>query len=170
MQTVMKRYLAILFALLLAACGYRMGGLKKTSMKKMNTFSVEMFDNETVFPFVAMQLTTALTDTMQRDGTYTMASSEKCDFKIRGAVYSVHETSQRTNTADTYLSSEIGLTVYVSYVVRDAHTGKEIVRSSVSAEGSYFNDTGSVETARDSALSYATRRAAELIVQYLTTP
>lgn len=170
MQTVMKRYLAILFALLLAACGYRMGGLKKTSMKKMNTFSVEMFDNETVFPFVAMQLTTALTDTMQRDGTYTMASSEKCDFKIRGAVYSVHETSQRTNTADTYLSSEIGLTVHVEYQVINRRTGKTILSSKTSASGSFFNDTGNAQTARDGALSYATRKAAENIVQTLTLP
>lgn len=167
----MMRLLSLCLALLaLASCGYHLGGLKKISMQDMNTFCVDVFANHTPYRNVSMQITTALADQLQRDGTYRLVSRSECDFVVSGTVSSVSASSLRPNPDDTYLSSEIGLTVYVSYVVRDAHTGKEIVRSSVSAEGSYFNDTGSVETARDSALSYATRRAAELIVQHLTTP
>lgn len=168
----MKRLLCLCVALLaLVSCGYHLGGLRKASLRGLNTYSVEMFANETLYPNVAMQITTAVADSMQRDGTFRMASPEKCDFKIVGAVNSVSASGLRTNAGDTYLSSEIGLTVHVSYTIINCRTGKTIMSSHVSAEGSFFNDsTGNVQTARDSALSYATRRAADLIVQALTLP
>lgn len=166
----MKRYLIILFTLLLASCGYHLGGFKSGALKKMKTYSVAMFANETTFPNVSMQLTTALTDTLQRDGTFTLASADKCDFQVTGSVRSVHETSQRTNTLDTYLSSEIGLAVYVDYKVIDRRTGKVLIQARTNASGSFFNDTGNAQTARDGALSYATRQVAEQIVNRLTLP
>lgn len=166
----MKRLLTLCLAVLLVSCGYHLGGIKKTAMKDLDTFCVDMFQNNTTYQNVSMQITTALADQLQRDGTYRMVSRDECDFVVSGVVTSVSATSLRTNPEDTYLSSEIGLTVHVRYTVRNTNTGKEIVSGSVSAEGSYFNETGSVQTARDSALSYATRRAAELIVQHLTIP
>lgn len=166
----MKRFLTLLFVAALASCGYHLGGLKSKAMEKMNTFSVSMFENYTTYPNVSMQLTTALTDRLQRDGTYRLASSDACDFTVQGSVRSVFASSLRTNSEDTYLSSEIGLTVVVHYRVIDNNTGKKITSGSVSEQGSYFNDDGNVQTARDSALSYATRKAAESIVQALTTP
>lgn len=167
----MKRLILLCFSLLLVvSCGYHLGGLKRTSMQDMDTFCVDMFANNTVFPNVSMQLTTALTDNMQRDGTYRLASPASSDFTISGAVTSVNASSLRTNSSDTYLSSEIGLTVNVAYRVVNNRTGQTLYTSTVRAEGSYFNDNSNAQTARDTALSYATRRAAELIVQALTTP
>lgn len=169
----MKKLLAILLLMVVAlsACGYHLGGLRKTSLRNCNTFSVEMFDNNTLYSGVAEQLTTALTDTMQRDGTYRLASPSKSDFTIAGVVTSVQGIGLRTNAGDTYLSSEIGLIVEVDFRIIQTRTGKTLYSRKVTAEGSFFNDsTGNIQTARDSALSYATRRAAELIVQSLTLP
>ena len=167
----MKRLLLLLLLpLLVVSCGYHLGGVKKTSLKDYDTFCVNMFANHSTYPNVSMQITTALADQLQRDGTYRMASPGSCDFEIDGTVTSVSAKSLRTNAADTYLSSEIGLTVHVRYTVRDTRTGKAIFSSTARAEGSYFNQNGNVQTARDSALSYATRKAAELIVQNLTIP
>lgn len=167
----MKHLLALcICSLLMVSCGYHLGGVKRTSMKDLDTFCVNVFGNNTPYPNVSMQITTAVADQLQRDGTYRMASPDECDFVVNGVVNAVTASSLRTNPEDTYLSSEIGLTVHVSYEVRDTRTGKIVCRSSAHAEGSYFNETGNVQTARDSALSYATRKAAELIVQHLTTP
>lgn len=140
-------------------------------MKHLNTYCVEMFANKTLYPNVAMQITTAVGDGLQRDGTYRLASPEKCDFRVTGVVTSVQASGLLTNAGDTYLSSEIGLRVYVTCTVINNRTGKIIYSRQVSATGSFFNDdTGNVQTARESALSYATRQAAELIVQSLTLP
>lgn len=169
----MRRYLTLLLAALcfISSCGYRLGGLRKGSMKKLNTYSVDMFANETLYPNVAMQITTAVSDCMQRDGTYRLASPDKCDFTVSGVVTSVQANGLRTNAGDTYLSSEIGLTVHVDFTITNRRTGRALFTRTVRAQGSFFNDdTGNVQTARDSALSYATRRAAELIVQTLTMP
>lgn len=166
----MKRLFTLcLVLLMLVSCGYRLGGFKRSSLRHVNTYCVDMFENHTTFPNVAMQLTTALSDNMQRDGTYSLASRDKADVRIVGQVRCVQAGSLRTNWADTYLSSEIGLTVVVNYAVINTRTGKRLAGGEVRAEGSYFN-SGNVQTARDSALSYAARRASELIVQALTTP
>lgn len=167
----MKRFLTCCLALLLVSCGYHLGGLKKTAMKDLNTFCVDVFENHTTYPDVASQVTSAVADMLQRDGTYRMASRSDCDFVVSGVVRSVTGTSLRTNSSDTYLSSEIGLIIHLTYVITNAHTGAVIYTANLKSEGSYFNNNnGNVQTARDSALSYAARRAAELMVQNLTIP
>ncbi len=158
--------------LLASGCGYHLGGVKSRAMAKVDTICVDMFDNKTLYPNVAIQVTTALTETMQRDGAFRMASPERSDAVVRGSVISVASSSLRTNSRNTYLSAEIGLTVHVRYFVIQTATGRVLARGEVSAEGSYFNDdaNGNVQTARDTALSYATRQAADQIVQKLTIP
>lgn len=170
----MKRYLLLLLSallVLLPSCGYRLGGLRRANMKNLETFCVEVFENRTLYPSLSSQITTAVVDTLQRDGSYRLAPADDCDFKVSGIVDTVAASGLRTNAGDTYLSSEVGLTVHVNYTITNCRTGKVLLNASVQAQGSFFNDdTGNVQTARESALSYATRRAAELIVQALTMP
>ncbi len=153
-------------------CGYHLGGVKSRSLQKVDSLCINMFANNTLYPNVAMQLTSALTENMQRDGVFRLASPELCDAVLSGYVSSVTSSALRTNSRNTYLSTEIGLIVHVRYTVTAASTGRVLTRGEVSAEGSYFNDdaNGNIQTARDSALSYATRQAAEQIVQKLTIP
>ncbi len=161
----MKRCLTLALAAgLLSSCGYHLGGFKPTAMQDMNTFCVEMFDNETVIPNVAVQMTTALTDAVQRDGTYTLAPRDRADFTISGTVNNVVRNSLSNDYWDSYRSLEIGVNVHVTYVVTDNRTGKEIYRAVASGRCSHFNDEGNVQSAMDSALSFATRRAAEAVV------
>ncbi len=162
--------LMLLPALAFSACGYRLGGLRASELKDKETFCVNMFANHTTQPMVAMQMTTALADSLQRDGAFRMAAPADCDFRIEGAVTGIGRESLRTDPDDTYVSSEIGLVVRVSYKVMDTDTGKVLMEGSTQASGSYFNDIGSVQSARDAALSYATRKAADNIVNQLTIP
>ncbi len=158
-------------ALTLLGCGYHLGGVKSRAMAKVNTVCVDMFTNSTFYPNVALQTTTALTETIQRDGAFRLASPSQCDAVLSGNVSSVVSSVLRTNSRNTYLSAEIGLTVHVHYVVTETATGRVLTRGIATGEGSYFNDdTGNVQTARDSALSYATRLAVEQIMQNLTIP
>lgn len=170
----MKRVLILLVllasSLAFSSCMYRLGGLKSRDMEGMKTFCVDMFENQTIQPMVSMQMTTALADALQRDGTYRMVSPDTCDFRVSGVVSSVRPYGLTTNPEDTYISSEIGLSVYVHYTITNCHTNKTIKTGSVTAEGSFFNTTGNIQQARDDALSYATRKAASDIVNQLTIP
>ncbi len=170
-RALLAGLLCLAVAFFASSCVYHLGGVKNRSMRKINTVCVNTFANHTLFPYVATQFSAALTETLQRDGGYSLASPANCDAIVSGAVTSVTESSLRANWRNTYISAEIGLTVHVSYVVTDARTGKVLTRGQVAEEGSFFNDSaGNVQAARDSALSYATRLAAEQIVLNLTTP
>ncbi len=155
---------------LAVGCGYHLGGLRCEALKDMDTFCVNMFANHTTQPDAAMQMTTALTDFLQRDGSFRMASPTQCDFVIDGTVTRISRSALRTDSRDTYVSSEIGLTVHVDFVVTDPKTGNIITRGSSYGEGSYFNTTGNIQSARAAAISFATRRAAHKIVHNLTIP
>ncbi len=169
----MKRFFSILACMLplfTASCGYQLGGLVNGDMKDMKTFDVTMFENQTNYPLVAMQMTTALADALQSDGTFRMVAPSQSDFSVSGKVTSVSASSLTTNPDDTYLSLEIGLTVHVQYTITNRKTGKVIKTGTVSGQGSYFNTSGNAQSARESALSYATRLAADELVDALTLP
>lgn len=173
MNKALSSLLAAVSLLLLPACslaGYHMGGLKPDSMKELNTFAVEMFDNHSTQPMAGMLLTNALTDAMQRDGTYRLATSSHADFIIKGEVTHLSRESLLTDPDDTYLSREVGVTVHVRYTVQRVSDGKVIMERKASGQGSYFTDAGSQQSSVDSALSYAARHAAEEITNDLTTP
>lgn len=138
-------------------------------MRNMNTFCVEMFENNTVQPNVGMLMTTAMANTLQSDGTYRMAPREKADFIVKGTVAYIRRTSLRTNTDDTYVSSEIGLDVHVDYEVIERKTGRVLRKGDSSATGSYFNQGVNTVSAMDTALSYATRQVADNITLNLTS-
>ncbi len=156
--------------LLIPGCGYHLGGLRCEALKDKDTFCVNMFRNNTTQPNVAMQMTTALTDRLQRDGSFRLAAPSECDFRIDGTVTHIDRSSLMADTHDSYVSAEIGLRVYVDFVVTDGKTGHELFRGTADAEGSYFNSKVNAQSAREAALSYATRKAAEDIVYQLTIP
>ncbi|MBR5213988.1 MAG: hypothetical protein IKV92_06975 [Akkermansia sp.] len=169
----MKRVFSLLacaLPLLTASCGYQLGGLVNGKMEGMKTFDITMFENQTTYPHVAMQMTTALADAMQSDGTFKMDSASRCDFTVSGKVKSVQASSLTTNPDDTYLSLEIGLEVLVDYTITNRKTGLTIKSGTVRGKGSYFNTEGNVQSAREAALSYATRMAALVLVDELTLP
>ena len=160
-----------LLALVLGSCGYHVGGLRNAAMKNVETVCVDMFENRTTQSMVSMQMTTALADALQRDGTFRLASPQSCDVRIEGIVKNITASSLITNPDDSYISSEIGLRVYVEYKVIDCRTNKVLDTGTVDEEGSFFNDAaGNIQTARDAAISYATRKVATSIVNRLTIP
>ncbi len=171
----MKKYqsllgLCLLPIVALSGCGYHLGGLRADVLKDKETFCINMFSNHSTQPMAAMLMTNALADALQRDGSFRMAAPANCDFRIDGAVTSIGQRSYSTSPNDSYVSSELGLTINVVYRVVDAATGKELMTGSTQASGSYFNTVGNVQSGRDAALSYAARQAADNIVDKLTIP
>lgn len=163
-------FASLLSAALMVSCGYRLGGLKPKCMKGKETAFVEVFGNHTTQPGLAVQFTTAMADSLQRDGTYTLASPSTADVFIRGEVTDIKRSSLRTNPYDSYLSSEVGLTVTVEYQVVDRKTGAVLKSGRVKGEGSNLNTSGNVQGAVDNALASAARQAAEQLVTNLTMP
>lgn len=162
---------ALLLCVPLSSCGYHLGGVKPAALREMHSFSVDMFRNMSTQPQVSMQLTSALTNAMQGDGTYRLAPRNKADFIISGDVVAITPRSLTTDWRDSYLSSEIGLTLTVRYTVTERMTGKTLASGTVEAESSYYNqDDINIQNTRTNALSYAARLAADEITARLTSP
>ena len=158
-----------MLALGLGSCGYHLGGVKPASMQDMNTFCVEMFENNTVQPNVGVLMTTAMANALQSDGTYRMAPRDEADFIVKGTVTSISRDSLIANTEDSYISTYIALQVHAEYEVVDRKTGKRLSGGSASGMGSYFNQVGNTQSSIDTTLSYATRRLADDITLNITT-
>ena len=161
---------ALVAAALTTSCGYRAGGYQPSVLRGKTSAFVEVFANYTIQPMLASQTTAAVCDILQRDGTYTLASPQKADIIIRGKISDITRSSLRTNPYDSYLSSEVQLTVRVNYEVVDRKTGKTLLSSSVTGRGSNLSTTGNVQGAVDNALNSAAIRAAEALVTNLTMP
>lgn len=158
-----------LTGLALTSCGYHLGGMKPARMDDMHTFCVEMFENNTVQPSVGVYMTTAVTNALQSDGTYRLAPRNEADFIVKGTVSHISRDSLTTSTKDSYISTQIGVTVHVQYEIVNRKTGIIISKGTESEQASYFNQNGSTITAMESALFYATSRVADDIVLNITT-
>lgn len=153
----------------LTSCGYHLGGMRPAYMDDMHTFCVEMFENNTVQPSVGVYMTTAVTNALQSDGTYRLAPRKEADFIVRGTVSHITRDSLTASTEDSYISTQIGVTVHVQYELVNRKTGAVISKGIESEQASYFNQDGSTITAMESALYYATTRVADDIVLNITT-
>lgn len=168
----MKSFRLLIASLLLSglsSCGYHLGGAKPACLENMNTFCVEVFENESLHANAGMLMTTAMANALQSDGTYRMAPRNEADFVVKGTVSRIQRESLITDSDDTYVSKELGARVYVDYQVVDRKTGKVLINGSESETASFFNQVGSTQTAMDAAISYATRRIADDITLTLVT-
>ncbi len=154
----------------ISSCGYRAGGYQPSVLKGRKSAFVEVFANHTIQPMLSSQTTAAVCDMLQRDGTYTLASPQKADILIRGSINNITRSSLRTNPYDSYLSSEVELTIHVTYQVVDRKSGRVLMKGSANGVGSNLSTTGNVQGAVDNALNSAALRAAELLVTNLTMP
>lgn len=158
-------------ALLASSCGYHLNATASPSLAGMNSFSVSIFRNASLYPEIGMMVTTAVTDSLEKSGCMRLAAPRLADCIVSGSVSSVERGVLRASPQDSALSSEIGLTVHVNYSVTDNKTGKVLVSGTSSGQASYFNnDITSIQTAEQSALSYAARLAADNLVTNLTLP
>ncbi len=153
--------LSVLLVAGMSSCGYNLGFSKPAALQHAKTVTIEMFENNSFEHLAGILVTNAFTDTMQRDGTFKLAASDVADICIRGTVSEIEFHSVRPNPQNTYVSSEIDLTLYVYYQVLDNRTGKIIYQGRLENTSTFFNESGNVQAARESALGYAAQKVAE---------
>lgn len=113
---------AVLFAVTLSSCGYRLSGTGAIVPAEYRTIAVATFLNRTNEPYVDTQLSGAVAQEFLNDGRLRVTGSEEADVVLRGSVirYSVTALSY---TADSYVKQ---YRVHVAADVRleDRRTGK----------------------------------------------
>lgn len=159
---------ALMLPAMTVSCGYRLGGTRPVQLENVKSARVILFKNNSLEPQAAILLTSALAEEIQRDGTFALKGKGLADARVEGAIKSVSYDQLRYSEKDTYRSTELGLTLHVTYQVIDNRTNKVLYEGEESDTAPFYDSTGNAQTARTNALSFAARRVATLITQNIT--
>lgn len=159
--------IALLCTLLASCAGYQVGPSKPPSLKEVHTISVSVFDNDTLHPRVGPMVTSAVASAMTMDGTYKIVAASKADAVLEGTVRSIQYDRIRGERLNTLRPVELGNTVVLGWVLRDAKDPTKVLANGTSRGSSQLFVPSNLQTARHAALPEATERAGEALVSKL---
>ena len=168
MITMTKPSLVLVLLLCLSGCGYHLGEIKPTPMRRVTTIAVPAFKNETLIPRIEAQTADAVAKQFQQDGTYRIDSSDRADAIVEGTISSVERQPMRVFANNVLQTSEFELTVTVKYRVVDRVTGAVLMEGSAVGVTPFFTESDRVNSdlVNNQNMNYpiAAQRLAEKLV------
>ena len=167
---MMKKSLLLLVPMLLvlSGCGYHLGEIKPTSMRRVTTIAIPAFKNETLIPRLEAQTADAVVKQFQQDGTYRIESVDRADAIIEGTIKSVERRPMRVFASNVLQTSEFELTLTVHYRVIDRVTGAVLVEGNAIGVTPFFtegdNINSDIVTTQNMNYPIAAQRMAEHLV------
>jgi outer membrane lipopolysaccharide assembly protein LptE/RlpB len=142
----MKKFLLLLPMMLVSGCGYHLGEIKPTPMRRVTTIAVPAFKNETLLPRLEAQTADAVAKQFQQDGTYRIESSDQADAIVEGTIVSVERLPMRVFSNNVLQTSEFELTVKVKYRVIDRITGAVLMEGEAVGVTPFFTESDRVNS------------------------
>jgi outer membrane lipopolysaccharide assembly protein LptE/RlpB len=146
MIPMINRVLLILLLLSLAGCGYHLGEIKPTPMRRVTTIAVPTFKNKTLLPRLEAQTADAVAKQFQQDGTYRIESSDRADAIVEGTIVSVDRQPMRIFASNVLQTSEFELTLRVKYRVIDRVTGAVLMEGTAVGVTPFFSEADLVNS------------------------
>jgi outer membrane lipopolysaccharide assembly protein LptE/RlpB len=170
-MTMKKLLLMIPILLALGGCGYHLGEIKPTPMRRVTTIAVNTFTNKTLLPRVEAQTADAVVKQFQQDGTYRIESADRADAIVEGSIESVQRQPMRVFASNVLQTSEFELTLIVKYRVIDRITGAVLMEGRAVGVTPFFTETDRVNsdlvTNQNMNYPIAAQRMAEKLVSKL---
>ncbi len=170
----MKRFFFLLGAaaiFVLSGCGYTLGEVKPSSMRRVNTISVSTFQNKTVVPRLEAQTADAVVKQFQQDGTYRIETSDRADAILTGTIISLQRQPMRVYGSNVLQTSEFELLLVVEYYVKDRVTGALLLKGKAEGRTPFFVNSDSINSdlVTDQNVNYpiAAQRMAEHLVSHV---
>ena len=155
-------------SLFLLGCGYTLGEVKPTTMRRVNTISVETFKNDTLIPRLESQTADAVAKQFQQDGTYRIEAPDRADANLTGTIVTVRRQPMRVYANNVMQTSEFELILTLDYAVKDRLTGALLMKGRAEGHVPFFVNSDNVNSdlVTDQNINYpiAAQRAAEGIV------
>ncbi len=143
----MKKTVFLLPLLLcLSGCGYHLGEIKPTPMRRVTTIAVPAFTNKTLLPRLEAQTADAVAKQFQQDGTYRIESSDRADAIVEGTIVSVDRQPMRIFANNVLQTSEFELTLRVKYRVIDRVTGSVLMEGTAVGVTPFFSESDLVNS------------------------
>jgi hypothetical protein len=167
-MTMKKVLLMLPILLALGGCGYHLGEIKPTPMRRVTTIAVNTFTNKTLLPRVEAQTADAVVKQFQQDGTYRIESADRADAIVEGTIESVQRQPMRVFASNVLQTSEFELTLIVKYRVIDRITGAVLMEGSAVGVTPFFTEADRVNsdlvTNQNMNYPIAAQRMAEKLV------
>ncbi|NNC88599.1 MAG: hypothetical protein HKN82_09100 [Akkermansiaceae bacterium] len=159
---------AILAAGLLGGCtGYQLGGSKPAHLREVDSVYVAPTRNQTLLTRASALATNNIVDALTRDGTYQVATLDAADARLETTILRVDYQQVRASTRDTLSSEELEMTLILSWKLIDASNPLEVLESGSSSGSTRFFADPNLQTARQTALTDALKRATDSLVARL---
>lgn len=158
--------LALIFPL--SGCGYHLGEIKPTPMRRVTTLAVRTFKNDTTIPRLEAQTADAVVKQFQQDGTYRIDSADVADAIVEGTISKVERQPMRVFANNVLQTSEFELTLVVNFRVVDRVTGAILMEGKAVGSTPFFTGSDRVNSdlVTDQNMNYpiaATRMAENLV-------
>jgi outer membrane lipopolysaccharide assembly protein LptE/RlpB len=152
----------------LGGCGYHLGEIKPTPMRRITTIAVNTFKNKTLIPRLEAQTADAVVKQFQQDGTYRMDSADRADAIVEGVIESVDRQPMRVFASNVLQTSEFELTLKVKYRVIDRISGAVLLEGTAVGVTPFFSESDRVNsdlvTNQNMNYPIAAQRMAEKLV------
>ncbi len=153
--------LAAVAGVLSGCVGYRLGS---TLPPGINIVHVPTFINKTSEPLLEIVTSKAVISEIQRDGTLSIGSLEKCDIILNVSLIDLQLKPLRYETDRTTTTREYRMTITASLKLTNRLSGKVMTRSVVTGETD-FMPTGDLSSAKRDAVPDAASDLAHSIIE-----
>lgn len=172
MRNFLSAFLLPSLLLSLSGCGYHVGEIKPTPMRRVTTIAVNSFKNETLLPRVEVQTADAVVKQFQQDGTYRIESADRADAILEGVIEKVDRQPMRIIASNVLQTSEFELILVVRYRIIDRITGVILQQGKARGVTPFFTDSelGNSDLVTDQNMNYpiAAQRMAENLVSHVS--
>jgi hypothetical protein len=117
--------LVLLSTLVFGCAGYHIGPVTKTSF---HSIAVPMFRNETLVPQLEAQISNAIIQRLQQDGSLQIESRSRADVVLSGTVERYDRIALRSLRTDTGVPREFRISITIRVEARDRRTGETVLK------------------------------------------
>jgi hypothetical protein len=121
---VVQITLACLFVL--GCAGYHIGPVTKRNFKSI---AIPMFRNTTLVPQIEAQISNAIIQRIQQDGSLRIEPESRADVVLKGSIIKYNREALRSLRTDTGVPREYEITITVRVEATDRRTGETVLKS-----------------------------------------
>ena len=159
---------SLLLALFMSGCvGYRLGGAKPAHLAAVHSVHVAIVRNDTQMPRAAAHATNSIIDALTRDGTYRIASVDHADARLLTTLHNINYRQARSARVDILRSEELEMEVFLNWSLVDARNPTRVLAQGESRGKTRVFVDRRLQTARQTALIDALKRASEAVASRL---
>jgi hypothetical protein len=157
----------MLLVIVLAGCGYQLGGRAGTGPGHLQSLSVPIFTNATTVPGLEQLITSAVRTQLQRDGRVRLGTDTSAAVRLRGAVTRYGLALLATDPGDFALEYRVEVEVHV--IVEDLRQRQMLLDRRLAVNIDYVVSSQLVpnEIARERAMLAVAQETGERVVSLL---